>query len=602
MNRQPRRAAPPSVVALALVFAMLSASCRKGSLPPLADDAEVADAARAGAPLPLASPIIQRLPARTIRMDGQFDDWADLPAVARGRSTYPGKAFIELGRVWCALDDRWVYLRFELGRTVSMHGLTGTLSIQLDADGNPLTGDIRTAGEGEPGMAGVDFELHFSPRLPEGGFGGVSAEVVEAGLPTAPASPYWFEALVAPTWASREVEMRLARGGLIPGATVSPFASAHFTARLIFSDETGSIVDRTDAFSIALPPLPQSPIDLDADVTAIPDAQEGEAALPPPEDPAALDDAADASPESAATDPAPTGAAEDAPASEDSTEHIAAQDPAAPASQRLPRFDRRDVRAVSWSMSQGEIFANPEPFARILAALHPDVICLQELGADASEAALKAWLDERLPSAYGWEVMLEAGTGCAVASRLAAVRVRPGATEETAAPGIAASSLLVAAANRRVLITSMRFQRGGRIGDASDFKRIEEAGAVRRLLRAGQFELAPSGLLLMGDLNLVGSFEPLKVIRHQNDLNATDLLVVDAMVWGDESNATWRDASQPFLPGRLDYALLSDSVLTLSRSLVFDTERLSEADLARLGVRREDSRASDHLPVVVDFR
>lgn len=54
-------------------------------------------------------------------------------------------------------------------------------------------------------------------------------------------------------------------------------------------------------------------------------------------------------------------------------------------------------------------------------------------------------------------------------------------------------------------------------------------------------------------------------------------------------------------PG-LDYALLSDSVLMLSRSLVFDTERFSEAGLARLGLRRADSRASDHLPVVVDFR
>lgn len=591
MNREPRRATFLPSTCLALAGASLLASCRQASLPPLADDAEVAKSAAPGRPLPLASAIIQRIPARTIRMDGRFEDWTGLPVVARGRSTYEGNAFVELGSVWCAHDDRCVYLRIELGRTVNVQALTGTLSLQLDADGNPLSGDIRTAGEGEAGLAGVDFEMHFSPRLAEGGFGGVSAEVVESGLPAAPANPYWFEALVAPTFASREIEVRLARGGLIPGATVSPFASPHFTARLVFSDETGSIVDRTEAFSIALPPLPVGNVDLMADDAGASEEDEAETDAAPP----APDEAVPTEGE-----PPPSSDGGEEGAAEAPTATAEEGDPAAPS--RFPRLDGRDVRAVSWNVCNGAIFQQPGPFARILTALHPDVICFQGLGADASEATLKAWLDEHLPTTYGWEVMLEPASGCAAASRLAAVRVRPGATEGAAFEGLRASSLVVAAVQRRLLVTSVQLQPGGRIGDPRDFARIEQANAVRRLLRAAQFELAPSGLLLMGDLNLVGSFEPLEIIRHQNDLNATDLLVVDAMVAGDLSNATWRDASQPLLPGRLDYALLSDSVLTLSRSLVFDTERFSEAALARLGLRRADSRASDHLPVVVDFR
>ncbi len=579
----------------------LCASCQRSSLPPLADDAEVAQSqAGAGKPLVISEAVPRQIAGRTIAIDGTFDDWFDLSAVAHGHSTYEGSPFIKLGDIWTTYDNQWVYFRIQLGRMVNVQGLTGTLSLQLDADGNRLTGDIRTGGVGEVGIAGVDFELHFSPRGAKGGFGGVGAEVVEAGLPTAPANPYWFGASFAPTYACNQIELRLARGGLIPGATVMPFVGSRFSARLVFTDEAGSIIDRTEPFSIALPPLPR----IEAPVSGAPIGNST---------PQAADAAGDVEPSEAqasdgdAAAPIPVEAAEPSPAPAETTEApqppvevIAKETP--PASGQIARLDRRDVRAVTWNVLKGALFANSEPAERLLRALDPDIICFQELGEETTEGVLRSWLNEHLPTTFGWEVMLREDQEVGVASRLSAVPVTAiSGLDAPDAPQVRAASLLVAAAGRRVLVTSVHFKCCGRAGDHNDQQRVAEANAVRRLLRGAQFDLAPSGLLIMGDLNLVGSNEPLEIIRFQNDLNATDLQVANPFIRGDATNITWRDPEQPFLPGRLDYAFISDAVLRVTQSFVVDTDRLTESELTNVGLRREDSRVSDHLPVVVDF-
>lgn len=583
----------------------LSASCQRSSLPPLADDAEVARTG-GGEPLIIGEAVPQQIASRTIAIDGTFDDWSDLPAVAHGRSTYEGSPYVRLGRVWTTYDNQWVYFRIELGRMVNVQGLTGTLSLQLDADGNRLTGDIRTGGAGEVGIAGVDFELHFSPRGTNGGFGGVGAEVVEAGLPTVPANPYWFGASFAPTYASNQIEMRLARGGLIPGATVMPFVSPLFSARLLFTDEVGSIIDRTEPFSIALPA--QHQVELPVDDTLVNDAapQAGDdSALHADDDDSVLQEDDDNSPPAPAEEAAPLVEASESPAEVEAETEPSAEvmrEEKSPAFGYIARLDRRDVRAVTWNVLNGAPFVNPEPFERILRSLDPDIICFQELGKDTTDGVLRSWLNEHLPTTFGWEVMISEDQDVGVASRLSAVPVTAiSGLDAPDAPHVRAASLIVAAAGRRVLVTSVHLKCCGRAGDRNDQKRVVEANAVRRLLRGAQFDLAPSGLLIMGDLNLVGSDEPLEIIRFQNDLNATDLLVANPFVRGDATNTTWRDPTQPFLPGRLDYAFISDAVFRVTQSFVVDTDRLSKAELTGLGLLREDSVVSDHLPVVVDF-
>lgn len=591
MSRE-KRVVPWSLhVGAAAVGVLFIAGCQRSTLPPLADDVEVSrDDRSAGQPLVIGEAVPRTVAPRTIAIDGDFEDWAGLAAVSVGRSTYEGSPYIRLGRVWTTFDDRWVYFRIELGRLVNVQGLTGTLSLQLDADGNRLTGDIRTGGTGELGIAGVDFELHFSPRGADGGFGGVGAEVVEANLPTAPANPYWFGASFAPTFASDEIELRMARGGLIPGATVMPFVASHFGARLVFTDEVGSIIDRTEPFSIALTPQP-----IDAPQFELGERETAELSAPVAETLGSDGDGEMAGGDDGENAGEPAVAGE----SSDGAEVTAAAAPPG----RIARLNRGDVRAMSWNVLNGSIFANPGPFARVARALDPDIICFQELGSRTTPALLRSWLDEHLPSPFGWTVVISGEQGVGVATRLSAVPVTSlSGLVEPDPSNLRASSLLVAAADRRVLVTSVHLKCCGRAGDPSDQKRVAQADAIRRRLRVAQFDLSPSGLLIMGDLNLVGSYEPLQIILHQNDLNATDLLATNPFVIGDATNATWRDPQQPYLPGRLDYAVISDAVLRVSNCFLLDTERLSESERLRLGVESTDSAATDHLPIVVDFR
>ena len=56
-----------------------------------------------------------------------------------------------------------------------------------------------------------------------------------------------------------------------------------------------------------------------------------------------------------------------------------------------------------------------------------------------------------------------------------------------------------------------------------------------------------------------------------------------------------------FPPGRLDYIVYSDSTAEMRQSFVLDTAILSDAALDAAGLRRSDSLASDHLPVVLDI-
>lgn len=593
MNRDHRSTWPGLRLALLSAVAMM-ASCRQSSLPPLADDAEVAESTpQQGEPLTIAELFPQRVPSRTIAIDGKFDDWENLSAVAVGNSTYEGSRYVRLGRIWTTFDRHWVYFRIELGRVVNVQGLTGTLSLQLDADGNQLTGDIRTGGSGETGIAGIDFELNFSPRGVNGDFGGVGAEVIEAGLPTAPVNPYWLGASFAPTYASDEIELRLARGDLVPGATITPLSGSSFAARLTFTDEVGSIVDRTQPFSIALPPLPREEY-------VIPDASPDQPEANPP----AGETSEPAAPaEQLAAPEAEASAAAAEPESGEALAPAAVGQHVEPPPGRIARSAPTDVRALTWNVLNGAMFRNPEPFVRVARAIDADIICFQELGENADGGQLESWLNQHLPTNFGWEVRVTPEQGVGVASRLSAVPVDSlSGMAGPEAPHVRAASLLVAAADRRVLVTSVHLKCCGRAGDSSDQKRIREADAIRRLLRSAQYDLQPSGLLIMGDLNLVGSYEPMQIVTFQNDLDATDLLIAEPYVRGDATNTTWRDPQQPFLPARLDYAVISDSVLRVTQSFVLDTERLSEGELQHLGLHADDSRASDHLPLVVDFR
>jgi len=259
-----------------------------------------------------------------------------------------------------------------------------------------------------------------------------------------------------------------------------------------------------------------------------------------------------------------------------------------------------EVRVVTWNVFKGRMFSDPEPFARVLRALNPDIIALQEAGDATTRRQLADWLEEHVPSARGWDVSVEPGCDTAIASKLSGLTLD--LADGPDAKPVAATALLAADGRRRAAVVSVHLKCCGRVGDGRDRNRIAEAAEIHRSLRKIRYTDNPSAIIVLGDFNLVGSREPLDTVALGNDLDGSDLIDLAPVVWGGSTTSTWRDREQYFPPGRLDFILVSDSTTTPTRSFAFDSALLSDSALSGMGLQRTDTSVSDHLPVVADLR
>jgi len=115
-------------------------------------------------------------------------------------------------------------------------------------------------------------------------------------------------------------------------------------------------------------------------------------------------------------------------------------------------------------------------------------------------------------------------------------------------------------------------------------------------------------MLISGDMNLVGYKDQYLNLVNGNDFsNQVDydnspLLDVCPKALNSLKAQTWRDVKSKYPPGRLDYVFISDSNAEVVQSFVFDTETLTEKDLKKFNLNKNTTtKASDHLPLVVDF-
>ena len=176
--------------------------------------------------------------------------------------------------------------------------------------------------------------------------------------------------------------------------------------------------------------------------------------------------------------------------------------------------------------------------------------------------------------------------------------------------------------------TDAESARGTSLGD--DFRRaLTDKGkaTARQVVNNGgtpetteepplEFDL-PVGtpIVVAGDMNLVGGSSQVLTLTdglvhdeatfgpsHAADWDGTPLGDAWPRVNGLGDAFTWRDARSSYSPGKLDYIVYSDSVLELVRAFSLETTGLTGYDLARYGLRADDTlEASDHLPVVADF-
>jgi endonuclease/exonuclease/phosphatase family metal-dependent hydrolase len=494
-------------------------------------------------------PPMQSASPPLIVIDGEFDDWAHVPIAIADDADAPDSP-VDVRSVRVIADTQWLWLQFELERPVHLLTAASRLMVLIDTDTD------RTTGATIDAFAGADLEIAFSPS-------GGAARGVEIRRYTGPTprgeTAYPADLVSRPSYLAKQYELRLARGK--PRAAIP-----HERIRLQLVVRRGdALLDETRIAEVVLPP-----IDVAADV----------ARGPTVDDP-------------------------------------------------LRRADGIAFRAVAWNVG-GFAPQRQEVIARVLFALDADVVLLDEITAVRSAEIIQSWLgtrsgDRRPP----WDTLLSQGDGiqqAAVALRgrltdaLGTVRHRPHLLDvlllgtspsERAADalrfaeeGVTAAGGVGAIGGKRLLAIALDLQCCGTAEEYPDAHRLIESSAVQRAAASARLRFAPQAVVVGGDLNIVGSRDPLDVLRRGLDAGGASLEPVRALDLHGLTDATWRNVGgRGFPPGRLDWMLYSQSTLDVLNAFVFDSALLSSAALQRYSLNTDDSRqSSDHLPVVADFR
>ncbi len=280
----------------------------------------------------------------------------------------------------------------------------------------------------------------------------------------------------------------------------------------------------------------------------------------------------------------------------------------------LDQVSDQHLRVVSWNLQFGNVLHQRSVVQRLLAALQPDVVLMQEIEHDQSAEDILDVLRTAVPDG-NWVLEFSPLGGkirSGIATRLPA-RAVP-AFENLKRRGEshghvrAAASILTVPNIGEVLAVSAHLKCCGVVDGPEDMKRIGEVLAIRRAVAKTEATEDVQGLIIGGDLNLVGGSLPLDLLVAGGEgLIATieepkDLLIVETWQPDGTGMQTWQEADQAYSPGRLDYIVVSGSSLAPQRGFVLDTLDLPESDLsAHRLVRTDAGRASDHLPVVVDL-
>jgi hypothetical protein len=172
--------------------------------------------------------------------------------------------------------------------------------------------------------------------------------------------------------------------------------------------------------------------------------------------------------------------------------------------------------------------------------------------------------------------------------------------------------------DRDVLVVGAHLKCCGTASD--DVKRQQEVDNIMASIRDAQNDgsiPALTPIIITGDMNFVGDRQqPMTLIEgdivtswlqpsFDPDWDDTPLADVAPQTTGLPQTFTWISPRSPsdmqFSPGRLDYMIYTDAVLSKGNSFALYTPAIRFFDLQRLGLNATDSGASDHLPIVADF-
>jgi hypothetical protein len=492
-------------------------------------------------------------PADHVVIDGEFNEWANVPPAVSDPADAPD-GFLDFGEIRVRNDRDSVYMLVDMGKVLTAQRLPGTVSILLDVDGNPSTGHT------EAGMDGVDLIFDFP--LPNQKSPGTPGAGVRLRSQKERLNPYSLGVVFAPVHSGSRFEFRFDRRGPL-GATPPIFFGKAFRAKFSAVDLQGNLVDETAVFTCKLKPT-------NATARRINNGNNP-----------------------------------------------------------IARSEGADLRVMCWNVSRNDLFDKPHTFGKILLALRPDIIILDEVSDKGSLEQVRAIITEAFigepwnvyfgPGGNDQRTVVASKASLQAAPALSPVAWPSGAAEELAAvrgggdealtkarnwigDSVPAGGAIVTFGARKVLAVGVDLQCCGGHETVEDHRRMIEVKGINAAAAKTAADMKLDATIVSGDFNLVGDPVVLDLAAANLDggkpLARARALQIDGL-----SDATWANPGEPFVPGRLDHILYSSSSLELLRAFVFDSSDLSGRWLAYNGLSAEDSSsASDHMPVVADFK
>lgn len=292
----------------------------------------------------------------------------------------------------------------------------------------------------------------------------------------------------------------------------------------------------------------------------------------------------------------------------------------------LDKWDANDLRVASYNVYWDAIFEDPRfsewpaRFSRVINAVQPDVLALQEIRESAAATAARVNELAPLPGGASWYAHKHSDN--VILSRFPFAQTAGGG----AGDGGHADALIDLPDDRYAKDLFL-------ISDhwpccSNETGRQEEADQLVRWLDdarnpGGQITVpSDTPMVVVGDFNLVGSGRPLETlltgdIRYNGSYGPDSPTDWDGTPMADArplhngagpADYTWRNDGSSFAPGVLDFITYTDSVIDPANRFVLEPATMTAAELAATGLQpydvqlNESSGWYDHLPVVVDFR
>jgi endonuclease/exonuclease/phosphatase family metal-dependent hydrolase len=297
---------------------------------------------------------------------------------------------------------------------------------------------------------------------------------------------------------------------------------------------------------------------------------------------------------------------------------------------------------MSWNVKRNSIFppdgVRHESFVRIVRAIDPDVIGLQEVMRPGLVKELTELMNRYVPLGDGRSWQVHAVADNALVSRYpmrqqSGELVVPYPYPELGWPDFhyGYASALVDLPEKfggaELYVVAMHNKSGaGR--ENVQLRRIQSDSIVRRIRNLRDSDEADAlasntPFVILGDMNVVpgASMQPLETLLSGDiadettfgpdigiDWDGTELSDARPSHNARERNYyTWRNDELPFAPSALDRILFADSVMSVRQRFVLNTMTMSAQELAERGLLKtdvlfgENTDDYDHLPLVADF-